>query len=252
MLFSLTNLLLAIALARFTSAQVQIEGIYKPYGFLKSGSFNDIVREGPILDNESLLKAALEREQVDVLTRARPQAPHKFAEAVDIVIDITDPTHGNWIEDVSNHRRTWRTVVKSPNALSVSLLFTDFQLPQGAELYIIGKDETLGAFTAAINNKDSRKFATTPLAGDSLIVEYHEPLHNKKASIPPAIRIGKVVHGFRATPFAYSVSGHCQVDVECRKNSKTVIRNILKHCINIFHSFILPIFRTSRLVLRLS
>lgn len=207
----------------FVLSQVQSKGRFKPYGFLKSGSFNDVIVEGPILDNEILMKAAMERERPDPLTHLRPQAPHKFAEAVDVQIDITDPSRGTWIEDENNNHRTWRTIIKSPGALSISLLFNDFMLPEDGELYIIGKDETLGAFTAEVNNKATRKFATTPVAGESVILEYHEPLHNKKSSNPPALRIGKIVHGFRATPFAYGASGLCQVDVECRKNSKTVI-----------------------------
>lgn len=206
----------------FVFAQVQREGRFKPYGFVKSGSFNDVIVEGPKLDNEILMKATLERERPDPLTHMRPQAPHKFAEAVDVQIDITDPTRGTWIEDSSTNRRTWRTIIKSPGALSVSLLFNDFMLPEGGELYVIGKDETLGAFTAEVNNKSTRKFATTPVAGESVIIEYHEPLNNKNTSKPPALRIGKIVHGFRATPFAYGASGLCQVDVECRKSSKTV------------------------------
>ena len=79
-------------------------------------------------------------------------------------------------------------------------------LPGGSELYVIGKDDTLGAFTPEINNKASRKFATTPLAGDSVIIEYHEPFHNKNSGKSPALRISKIVHGFRATPFAYGAS----------------------------------------------
>lgn len=206
----------------FVNGQVQKEGRFKPYGFVKSGSFNDIIVEGPKLDNELLMKATLERERPDPLTHMRPQAPHKFAEAVDFQMDITDPTRGTWIEDASTNRRTWRTIIKSPGALSLSLLFNDFMLPEGGELYVIGKDETLGAFTAEVNNKSTRKFATTPVAGESVIIEYHEPLNNKSSSKPPALRIGKIVHGFRATPFAYGASGLCQVDVECRKNAKTV------------------------------
>ena len=204
------------------NGQVQKEGRYKPYGFMKSGSFNDVIVEGPKLDNAILIKAALEKDRPDPLTHMRPQAPHKFAEAVDVQIDITDPSRGTWIEDTSNNRRTWRTILKSPGALSMSILFSDFMLPEGSELYVIGKDEILGAFTAEVNNKATRKFATTPVAGESIILEYHESLNNKNAGKPPSLRIGKIVHGFRATPFAYGASGLCQVDVECRKNAKNV------------------------------
>lgn len=215
--------------------QVQRRGRFKPYGFLKSGAFDDVVFEGPKLDNDLLLKDTLERERPDPLTRIRPQTPHKFAEAIDVKIDITEPAHGTWIEDPINNRHTLRAIIKSPGALSISLLFDDFKLPEGSELYIIGKDETLGAYTAEINNKSTRKFATTPVAGESVIVEYHEPLHNKNRSKPPALFIGKIVHGFRATPFAYGNSGLCQVDVACRKNAITVIFIILIYSLNYFY-----------------
>lgn len=210
-------------------AQVQTVGRFAPYGFSKSIPFEeDVVLEGPQLDNEALLKAALESERPDPITRMRPAQPHKFAEAVDIDVDISEPQHGRWIVDTTNNRRTWRTIIKSSGALSVSLLFSDFYLPDGAELYIIGRDETLGAFTSSINNKPSRKFSTTPLAGDSVILEYHEPLHKsgggggKGQQAEPALRVKKVVHGFRATPFVYGQSGKCHIDVACRKSGKTV------------------------------
>lgn len=222
MLSLFTSILLLLSI-QITRAQVQIEGKFKPYGFVKSGSFNDVILQGPRLDNDMLMKATLERERPDPLTHVRAQAPHKFAEAVDVQIDIADPTRGTWIEDTSSQRRTWRTTIKSPGALSISLLFSDFLLPDGGELYVIGKEEILGAFTAEVNNKASRKFATRPVSGDSVIIEYHESL-NKNASNegPLSLRVGKIVHGFRSTPFAYGASGLCQVDVACRKNAKNV------------------------------
>lgn len=215
-------LVLMTAAVNFVAGQVQSAGRYKPYGFLKSGRFADVINEGPRLDNENLLKAALAREQPDPLTRVRPQAPHKFAEAVDVHINITDADRGTWIEDSENNRRTWRSVVKSPGALSISLLFNDFMLPTGSELYVIGKNETLGAFTAEANNKATRKFATTPLAGDAVIIEYHEPLQKSGKSFPAALSIGKIIHGFRSTPFSYGNSEGCQIDVACRKNNQNV------------------------------
>ena len=232
MISILYALLLSCLSNQIVSGQVQIKGRYQPYGFLKSGSFHDIIVEGPKLDNDVLMKAALEQDRPDPLTHVRPQAPHKFAEAVDFQVDITDATRGTWIEDNANNRRTWRSIIKSPGALSISLLFNDFMLPEGSELYVIGKDDTLGAFTPEINNKASRKFATTPLAGDSVIIEYHEPLHNKNSGKSPALRIGKIVHGFRATPFAYGASGLCHIDIECRKNAKNVRDRVIYTFIN--------------------
>lgn len=224
------SMLFFLVLAALTHAQVQKIGRFAPYGFSKSTPFPDVVLQTPFLDNDELLKAAIAAEQPDPITRIRPAGPHKFAEAIDFHIDMAEPEHGQWIEDNTNNRRTWRTLIKSEGALSISLLFSDFHLPEGSEFYVIGQDDVLGAFTAEINNKVNRKFATTPLAGDSVIIEYHEPISQnpQKSGNPPAIRVSKVVHGFRATPFAYGASGHCHIDAMCRKNSKTVSIHAIK------------------------
>ena len=236
-MLSFLRLALIAALLKGSLAQVQTVGRFAPYGFAKSSPFHDVITSAPPLDNDALLKAAIEQERPDPITRIRAAGPHKFAEAVDIHVDIAEPQHGQWIVDTSNNRRTWRTVIKSNGALSLSLLFSDFHLPEGAEFYVIGKEDSLGAFTSEVNNKATRKFATTPLAGDSLIIEYHEPLHKTTpSSAPPAIRVSKVVHGFRATPFAYGESGHCHIDVACKRSHKTVSK---KSCLILLITFAL-------------
>lgn len=58
--------------------------------------------------------------------------------------------------------------------------------------------EIRGAFKAIPSNKKSGKFATTPLKGDTITVEYISPAHVKQL---PQIEISRVVHGYRPLPF---------------------------------------------------
>jgi hypothetical protein len=193
-----------------------------PIGHAKSGSFQDVVIDTPVYDNEELLKSVLESEKPDPLTHQRPVQPLKFAHAIDMAVDMQNPVHGVWIEDSERGRRIWRTVIRSAGAMSISLLFSDFYLPEDSEFYVIGQNEVMGAFTAEINNKETRKFATTPLAGDMLILEYHEPTKTKEPQQKPSLVVGKILRGFRSTPFPYTVSGGCEVDVACRLNAVNV------------------------------
>ncbi|RUS22406.1 trypsin-like cysteine/serine peptidase domain-containing protein, partial [Jimgerdemannia flammicorona] len=75
---------------------------------------------------------------------------------------------------------------------------------------------TIGAFTSRISNKRSRTFATAPLLGDTLTIEYYSPSWVKAL---PTLRITRVVHGYK--PFLMplqlkgSPSGPCEIDVAC-------------------------------------
>lgn len=93
--------------------------------------------------------------------------------------------------------------------------------------------EILGAFTASPSNKKSFQFATAPLQGDSIVLEYYSPAH---VSQLPRIRISRLVYGYKALPMINKYqqqhaiyqdsqhimkrkrrpqSGKCNVDMSC-------------------------------------
>lgn len=210
-------------LASSISAQVSKPGKYSPIAFTKSKNFTDVIFTTPELDNKMLMEEAKAAERPNPLTHQRPPGPLKFAQGIDLAIDMQIPAHGTWIEDNQAQRKIWRTIIKAPGAVSMSLLFNDFHLPANSELYIIGQEEILGAFTPEINNKETRKFATAPVAGDIVIVEYHEPMvERSEDEQPPALKIMRILRGFRATPFGYGQSGNCHIDVACKATQQTV------------------------------
>lgn len=205
-------LLLAALTAVATHAQVMLPGRYAPQGFSKVSMLRgprSIVHLPP-MNNFALLQAAKSEELV------RP-GPFKFGEAVAANLDL-QAGHGEWSVDNINQRRVWRAMVKSPGAVSLSILFSKFYLPADSEFYVLSRTgKRLGAFTPDVNNKEDGKFATAPIAGDLLLLEYNEPLgHKDTQGLRQAdIAVHKVVHGFRKTILDADSSGRCNIDVMC-------------------------------------
>lgn len=124
--------------------------------------------------------------------------PFVFGRGITVDIDVV--SRGTWLSLSSQQGRLLKLGIKSPSALSLNLLFDKFWLPEGAELYVHGPTSMLGAYTAAVNNKKHMKFATTPLPGSFIVIEYFEPAHVTKL---PILHVSSIVHGFRGLSSLY-------------------------------------------------
>ncbi|MFZ4455145.1 MAG: trypsin-like peptidase domain-containing protein [Bacteroidales bacterium] len=118
----------------------------------------------------------------------------------------------------ANGTRVWQCGIRSKGAYSINLLFSEYNIPKGAKLFIYNSDRThkIGAFTDANNNKFN-KLPTAPVSGDEIIVEYQEPAN---AEFEGKITIGEVNHDyrgvtFRGRPGALSTSQTCHRDAVC-------------------------------------
>lgn len=115
--------------------------------------------------------------------------------------------------------RIWQLLIKSEGAKSLNVIFTKFHLPEGARLFLSdpSQEKVLGAFTAA-NNKPFKKLATYPVAGETLLIQYEEPLD---AAFEAELEIGKVNHDYLGIVPPYKnrwtrrISGPCNVDINC-------------------------------------
>ena len=144
--------------------------------------------------------------------------PYRYGVPVDIVISMESA--GVWSE-VEGGGRVWTARVSSPGASSLSLIFSEYRLPEGAELYIRGESIELGAFTSA-NNKDHGSLATSVVDGSMAVIEYYVPGDDLGR-----LAVGRVVHGYKALPWLQSDSGggysnggygqsaSCHVNVNC-------------------------------------
>lgn len=199
--------------------QVQVKGSYPPKGFVKSISSPQANVSLPPLNNQALLQAAKAEESTN-------PGPFKFGEAIQLELDMSTG-QGEWSTDNTTGRKVWRAVIKSANALSLSILFSEFYLPPESEFYLVGKGEDiLGAFTGAINNKDDGKFATGPIRGDEVMLEYSEPIKKPVSEKRASIKVYKVVHGFRKILLDTDSSGRCNIDVMCPEGSGKVLLSL--------------------------
>ncbi|KAG2200000.1 hypothetical protein INT47_000350 [Mucor saturninus] len=120
--------------------------------------------------------------------------PYRFAKSIPVSISFDHAStvfinrHGDW---------RWQIKLSSPGAISLSLIFDQWWIPEHSEVYVYNHEEILGAFTAFPSNKASNQFATTPLKGDSITIEYYSPAHVRKL---PRIRISRLVYGFKSLP----------------------------------------------------
>ena len=139
-----------------------------------------------------------------------------FAKSFDV--DLSPSAFGQWISN--GDMKIWRLGIRSTGAYSLNLIFDKMIIPDGASLFIYNLDHTkvLGAFTSG-SEQSSGHFATFPIAGDQVVVEYNEP---KSATYPGELHISSVNHDFKnafgSRPLGES--GLCNMDVYCPDATK--------------------------------
>ena len=124
----------------------------------------------------------------------------RFVSGVTCPVDISMNDGNSFVE---GDLKVWRVGVRSENAKGISLYFDNFLLPEGGKLFVYNPEQTVvyGAFTSENNNKEN-KLLIRPLASDSVVVEYQEPLG---ASFDAQLHISLATHELRgANKFNYS------------------------------------------------
>ena len=156
-----------------------------------------------------------------------------------------------------------RFLVRSPSALSLSLVFSRFtRVEPGVEVYVVARGRGRGAGAGAgadadadtsaggdvvvagpfthQNVKSNGRFATAPLAGNELVLEIYVPTGRSR----PELELASVTHGYRSmvvssgtygrshvTPcFAHALP--CDASVRSTRSSLTGSCNINVACEN--------------------
>ena len=127
-----------------------------------------------------------------------------------------NPENSGIRDKLADGSRLWRLGITSAGALTINLTFDNYRLPEGARLFIYNADRSvvLGAFTS-LNNQEDRYFATYPIPGDSIVIEYYEPAN---AEFPGELNLWRVTHGYRLIETyekAFGSSGSCNVNAVC-------------------------------------
>ncbi|KAG0300949.1 hypothetical protein BGZ98_008738 [Dissophora globulifera] len=201
----------------------------------RSDDFNGFVHLGqlrgpppelrlPHLDNAQLLTEEETSHRQLVQRGQEPDGAYQFGKAISIESFDAEPTlsKGRWIplkslhslrfmgdssdgeEEAPEDVLVWQLEVHSKSALSLNLIFSDFYLPPDTEFYVSSHKKVLGAFTAKINNKPDGVFATAPIEGDRLLLEFYTRRKTLQQSGMPRIQLSHVVHGYKPTLLASS------------------------------------------------
>lgn len=134
--------------------------------------------------------------------------------AVPHQVSINAVESQNW--EKSANGVVWSHQITAPNAVSLNFGFTQFNLPEGAELNIFSADrsEFIRTFTSADNNA-ARQLWTPLIMSDDVIIELTVPagLENEVA-----LELGQVGQGFRTFGQSTEKSGSCNIDVACSES----------------------------------
>lgn len=128
-------------------------------------------------------------------------------------IDLRNTAQHELLPDGSH---LWRMRIYSKYALSLNMVYSHYRLPPGASLFLYNLDHSsvLGAFTH-LNNKEHGQFSTGLVAGETTIIEYHQPAN---VAFEGDIRISQIIHGYRGFHVPekdYGDSGSCNNNVNC-------------------------------------
>jgi len=100
-------------------------------------------------------------------------APPRFATTTEVNID--PKTYGTW-ETTKDALQVWRLKIVSPQALSLSLGFTSFNMPAGGCLFVYSPDhnQVLGPYTLN-DNAEHGQLWTPTVDGEEVVIEVSVP-----------------------------------------------------------------------------
>lgn len=148
--------------------------------------------------------------------RADEITPYRYGTILDT--QLRPDQHGNW-ERLPSGEWLWRLRIQSREAVSLSVGFTQFNLPDGATLYLYDSEGRIvhGPYTGADATGGQH---WTPLVKDDVIVAELTVPADRRSSVD--LEIGKVVHGYRSLRPSpkndgLQKAGACNRDVACEE-----------------------------------
>ncbi|MFW5700746.1 MAG: hypothetical protein ACOCWM_03565 [Cyclobacteriaceae bacterium] len=120
-------------------AQINKVGVPKSFTFNIKQNKSLAILKMVSVDNKKLLD--LEKNE------NREGKPYKFAHVFEVNIDIK--AEGT-LDSIGETGKIWRLSIKSPTAYSLNFTVSNFNLPNGADLFLYNKDKSiiLGAYTS--------------------------------------------------------------------------------------------------------
>ncbi len=162
-------------------------------------------------------------KQIAAARAVKGSGPALFAATVALPIDLTG---GVW-DAVDAETWRWRSRVYSAGALSLLMSFEQFDLPQGAALWIYDVEghTVQGPYTRADRSPEGGLW--TPIVpGDTAVIEVRVP---RELRAQVHLKLARLGHGYKNAR-DLGESGACNVDVACALGDgwRNEIRSVVK------------------------
>lgn len=200
----LLTVALLLAVLRVTG---QTEQLGQPLSWNGKVTMAKKTIEMPLVDNQALTQAEMDRRANSFEKNLR------FGHEHEVNIDFMQESE---VKELPNGYVMRQLNVHSEGALSLNLIFSQFELVQGARLYLFDKEhkEFIGAHTS-LNNNVNHMMGTELIHSDNIVIELVEPANTAGQS---TLVLGTVVHGYldlEKELKALNDSGDCHYDVNC-------------------------------------
>ncbi len=158
-------------------------------------------------------------ENLLIEDKAANEKGDPFRFGVILPVNLNMGNSGTWT-DLPDGRRIWRLAISSKDALGLSVLYSEFIMPQSGKLFIYNENQTkiLGAFTHN-NNPKKEEWANEFVYGDKVIIEYVE---SGRSLNNPALQISGISYAYKVVPFVVEPnsskvgeSEFCEVNINC-------------------------------------
>lgn len=177
----------------------------------KSFSIGNLSMQIPQIKMPLVDRAALLAEDVE---NSKNGQPLRIGIVQDVQYTMNNIGRTDYLPDGS---MIWRASFKSPDATGMSIRFSEFDIPDGAELFVYTPDQELidGSYTSKTELQENI-LHTDDLAGDELIVEYFEPAEVSHSGSFTIIGISHLYKNSFTTKGPHgNAKGDCHIDVMC-------------------------------------
>lgn len=136
--------------------------------------------------------------------------------------NLTINNSGIWT--IEEGRNVWRLGIHAPNAKAVSVLFSEYELPKSAQIFIYDREQThyIGSFNYK-NKQANGMLATSLVYGEDVVIELSVPETQDINEI--GLKIGQIVHAYRGFDSRFEevkygrgpfgTSGSCNININC-------------------------------------
>lgn len=200
----LLNLVLAILFICVSDSYAQVNVGGQPISSLTELNTNYDIVTMPEVDSRKLLEE-------DAAMINIPDIPLRYGKVLDVNLNMNNS--GTW-ETLQDGSRIWRLGIKSADAKSINLTYSDFFMPKGATFFVynLNKSMVLGAFTD-LNNTNDGQFATAITTGFITVLEYYEPVYSSGQG---RLTVSKVVHAYKdIMGFTSILELPCNININC-------------------------------------